>query len=182
MSAFPVHAGRMLAVRLVWLVGVWLVLWSDLSLANVVSGLLVAGAIVATFRGWRPGHVVVRPLAALRFAAYFAYKLVESTIGVALAVIAPRGRIHTGIVAVDLHPSSDAIVTLVADAVNLTPGTLIVDVRRAPLTLYVHALDVRDVPQIRRSVHRLETLAVDAFGSRREWDGIELPDRAGSEQ
>jgi len=108
----------------------------------------------------------VRPLPALRLAGVFLGKLVESSVGVGLAVVAPRGRVHTGIVAVELHPASDAIVTLVADAVNLTPGTLIVDIRRDPLTLYIHALDVRDVPGIRRSVHRLEQLAVDAFGER----------------
>lgn len=154
-------------LRLLWLVVVWLVLWSDFSMANIVSGFLVAGAIVVTFDSWRPGRVVVRPLLILRFAAYFLYKLVESSIGVALAVLVPANRVHTGIVAVELRPSSDAMVTLIADSVNLMPGTLIIDIRRDPLTLYIHALDIRDLPRIRRDVRRLERLVFAAFGNGR---------------
>ncbi len=154
-------------VRLLWLLGVWLVLWSDLSVANVLSGLLVSGAIVATFDGWRAGTVAIRPVRAARFAGHFLVKLVESSVVVAHTVVAPRGRIHTSIVAVPLRSGSDAMLTLVADAVNLTPGTLVLEVERDPPTLYLHALDGRDAARLRRSVHRLEALAIDAFGDSR---------------
>ena len=69
-----------------------------------------------------------------------------------------------GIVAVPLRGCSDAVATLIADAISLTPGTLTLEVRRDPLTLYVHALDTRDVEQVQRDVRTLEVLAVRAFG------------------
>lgn len=163
-------------VRLLWLVIVWVVLWSDLSVANVLSGVVVAGAIVMAFDTWRAGGIVVRPLHVLRFAAYFAYKLVESSFVVARTVVRPRHRIRTGIVAVPLRGCSDAVVTLVADAISLTPGTLTLEVRRDPLTLYVHALDVRDVSQVQRDVRRLEVLAVKAFGDAEAIAGIAVDD------
>ncbi len=153
------------AVRMFLLVATWIALWSDVSAANVLSGLLVAAVIVVAFDTWRAGTVVVRPVHAARFALHFLYNLVEAGLVVARTVIAPRDRINTGIVAVPLHGCSDALATLVADAISLTPGTLTFEVRRDPLTLYVHALDVRDVEQVRAEVRRLELLAVKAFGS-----------------
>jgi len=168
----------MKTVRIVVLTVIWTVLWSDLSLANVLSGLLVAGAIVAVFDTWRPGALIIRPLHALRFAGYFLFKLVESNLVVARTVIAPRDRVHTGIVAVPLRGCSDAVVTLVADAISLTPGTLTVEVRREPLTLFVHALDTRDIEQVRRDVRTLEVLAVRAFGDAEALAGLSADDSA----
>jgi multicomponent Na+:H+ antiporter subunit E len=100
-----------------------------------------------------------------RFVAHFLYKLVAANLTVARMVITPKPRINTGIVAVPLRRCSDAVATLVADAISLTPGTLTIEVRRNPTTLYVHALDVRDVEQVRADIRRLEVLAVKAFGS-----------------
>ena len=164
------------AVRILLLVMTWLALWSDVSWANVVSGVLLAVIIVAAFRTWRAGTAVVRPIRAARFALHFVRNLVEASLVVARTAITPRDRIHTGIVAVPLHGCSEALATLIADAISLTPGTLTFEVRRNPLTLYVHALDVRDVEQVRADVRRLELLAVSAFGAGSALADLEVDD------
>jgi len=163
-------------VRTLGLTAMWVALWSDLSVANVLSGLLVAVLIVASFDTWRPGHVIVRPVAVVTFAGYFVYQLAVSSLVVARTVIAPRDRIRTGIVAVPLQGCSDAVVTLIADAITLTPGTLTLEVRREPLTLYVHALDVRDVTALQHDVRTLEVLAVKAFGDADALAGLAVDD------
>jgi multicomponent Na+:H+ antiporter subunit E len=91
-------------------------------------------------------------------------------------VIAPRHRVHTGIVAVPLRGCSDAVATLIADAISLTPGTLTLELRRRPLTLFVHALDVRDVEQVQADVRRLEVLALKAFGPPAALSGLDVDD------
>lgn len=154
-----------IASRILGLVTTWLILWSDVSVANVLSGLLISISITVAFETWRGGRLVVRPFQAAKLALYFLYKLVEASVVVARTVIAPRDRVHTGIVAVPLNRCSDALATLIADAISLTPGTLTFEVRRDPLILYVHALDVRDVDQVRQDIRRLEFLAIKAFGS-----------------
>ncbi len=151
-------------LRLLLLTTIWIALWSDLSVANVLSGLLVATLIVASFDTWRAGRVIVRPIPAVKFAVYFLYQLAVSSLVVARTVVTPRDRIRSGIVAVPLNGCSDAVVTLIADAISLTPGTLTLEVRRDPLTLYVHALDVRDITVLQRELRTLEVLAVKAFG------------------
>ncbi len=149
-----------------WLVVVWVALWGPITLATVAGGLAVAVAVqlLPAGRGRRRGFAF-RPVAAARFVTYFLAKLVEASVVVAVEVATPRNRIRTGIVAVRLRGASDALVTLVADAVTLTPGTLAIEVGGTPPTLYVHVLHLRDVEAVRREIRHLEVLAVRAFGS-----------------
>jgi multicomponent Na+:H+ antiporter subunit E len=158
------------------LVVVWLVLWGRVSVANLVSGSVVALVVVAIAGVSRSGQVHVRPGAAARFVARFAVQLVVATAVVAREVVARRSRIRTGIVAVPLRGCSDGVATLIADTISLTPGTLTVEVRSDPLTLYVHVLHLRDVEQVRRSVRRIEVLAVRAFGSAEARAGLDVDD------
>jgi multicomponent Na+:H+ antiporter subunit E len=163
-------------VRLAVLVAIWLALWSDLSAANALSGMLVAGAIVWLFDSGRKGTVVLRPLHAARLAAYFLFKLVQASLVVARTVLAPRYRVNTGIIAVPLRGCSDALTTLIADAISLTPGTLTLEVRQEPLTLFVHVLDLRNVEQVRRDLRRLEVLTIRAFGHAEAVAGLDVDD------
>jgi multicomponent Na+:H+ antiporter subunit E len=154
---------------------VWLLLWGDVTPANVLSGVGVALVAASIAGPRRAGQVVVRPVAALHLAGHFAVQLVAATAVVAWEIVTPRSRIRTGIVAVPLHGCTDAVATLIADVISLTPGTLTVEVDRDPLTLYVHVLHLRDVDQVRRGVRRIEVLAVRAFGTSAALDGL-VPD------
>lgn len=161
----------------VWLVVVWMALWRDLSPASVVGGAVVAGLVLALFptAGPRPG-ITIRPLHTLRFVGYFLYKLVEANAVVAWEVLTPNNQsVREGVVAVEVTGASDAVVTVLANAISLTPGTLTLDVRRDPTMLFVHVLHLRSVEQTRAEVHRLETLVLRAFGDRR---AIEAHERA----
>jgi multicomponent Na+:H+ antiporter subunit E len=104
-------------------------------------------------------------------------QLVKSNFQVAWEVITPRPSMNRAIIAVPLHVSTDGLVTVVGNAITLTPGTLTVDVRRddpdRPPVLYVHALHFTDVDSLRRSVLRLERLAVRAFGTREQRDELD---------
>jgi multicomponent Na+:H+ antiporter subunit E len=156
-----------------WLVVVWVALWGPLTPATVAGGVAVAVAVqlLPPTRARRQGFTV-RPLAAARFLGYFVYKLVEASVVVAIEVTTPHNRISTGIVAVPLRGASDVLVTLVADAVTLTPGTLTLEVGSNPPTLYVHVLHLRDVEAVRRDIRHLEVMAVRAFGSRAALEGL----------
>lgn len=149
-----------------WLTFVWVALWGDLTLANVVGGALVATVLLVVFPdvGPRPG-ATFRPIAALRFFVYFSYKLVEANAVVAWEVLTPNNEgVHEGIVAVPVTGASDAVITLVANAISLTPGTLTLEVQHDPPMLFVHVLHLRSIAKTRAEVHRLEGLALAAFG------------------
>jgi multicomponent Na+:H+ antiporter subunit E len=73
--------------------------------------------------------------------------------------------VRTGIVAVPVAACSDLVITVVANAITLTPGTLTLEVRREPSTLYVHVLHLRDLDQVRRDIRTLLRMVVRAIGS-----------------
>lgn len=150
---------------LAWLVLVWMALWGALSLANLLSGVAVAALLLTVFPHAGPGPAgTVRPLHALRFFLYFQYKLLEANFVVAWEVITPNNEgINEGIVAVPVTGASDAVITILANAISLTPGTLTLEVSRDPAILYVHVLHLRDIESVRQDVYRLETLVLRAF-------------------
>lgn len=159
--------------RTAWLVALWLALWGTITPANVVSGLVVA---VLVQRLPDPHHVTgrlhVRPLAALHFAGWFAYKVVEASLVVAREVVTRQDNIRTGIVEVPLVGASDGMVTLVSNAVGMIPGTLTLEVESDPPTLFIHVLHLHDIDSVRAEVHRLEELAIRAFGSPAAMAGV----------
>ena len=81
------------------------------------------------------------PWRALVLAVAFARDLVVSNIQVARAVLAPGDGLQPRFVVVPLAAArSDLEITLVANYITLTPGTLTVDVSPDRSTLLVHAL------------------------------------------
>jgi multicomponent Na+:H+ antiporter subunit E len=74
----------------------------------------------------------------------FLRELVLSALRVAWLVVQPKPRLHPGIIACPLTVTTDAQITLLANMITLTPGTLSIDVSDDRRTLYIHAIDVTD--------------------------------------
>ena len=74
--------------------------------------------------------------------AMFVRELILSALKVAWLVLQPRMRIRPAIIAYPLTVTTDAQITLLANMITLTPGTLSVDVSADRKTLYIHAIDV----------------------------------------
>ncbi len=154
---------RLLAI--VWLTVLWLVLWRDVSAANLLSGLALA-ALVSLWIPTESQHRM-RPLRLLGFVGYFLRSLIEANFVLAREVVTPTNHIHTGIIAVPLPGCSDFVVTVVANATSLTPGTLTLEVARDPEpVIYVHVLHLRDPETARTEVLDLAARVVAAFPPR----------------
>ena len=152
-----------------WLTLVWVGLWGSATAANVLGGLAVGmGLVVLLPLTSLPQQGDVRPLALLRFVAFFAGDLVLANLRVMGQVLRPRLDLRRAVVAVPVRGASDRLLTLLANAISLTPGTLTLEVDRPRSTLYVHVLDVGKGPQaverVRASILRVERLAILAFG------------------
>lgn len=163
MSAFRVSG------VLIWVVLLWVLLWADLSTANVVSGLAV-GIIVLAVAGSTHSadpqrRSRVAPLAALHFAGFFLYKLVEANLILAWEIVTPRNRINTGVVEVPLRTESNLATMIVANVITLTPGSLVLEAVGSPPVLYVNVLHLHDLDRVRRDLLHIEELSVRAFGS-----------------
>ena len=153
-----------------WLTAVWVGLWGSVTPANVLGGLAVAGVLVLGLPlTVLPDRAVVSPWWLLRFLAFFAVDLVRASLQVAGQVLRPRLVLRQAVVALPARAASDHLLTLLANAISLTPGTLTLEVDRPGRTLYVHVLQLGSgqdaVEQARRELVRLERLAVAAIGA-----------------
>lgn len=153
-----------------WLTLVWVGLWGTVTPANVLGGLAVALVLVALLPlNEVESHGVVRPVALLRFLAYFAGDLLKASLQVAVLVVHPRRELRQAVIAVPVRGQSDRLLTLLANAISLTPGTLTLEVDRPGSVLYVHALVLDRGPgaidALRGDILRVERLAVLAVGS-----------------
>jgi multicomponent Na+:H+ antiporter subunit E len=85
-------------------------------------------------------------------AGYFFWELVVSNVRVAIEVLSPRFRMQPGIVGIRLDAQTDLEITLLANLITLTPGTMSVDVSEDRRTLYIHGLYVEDRNAFERSI------------------------------
>ena len=161
---------RLLAPLFVLLV--WLALWGEVTVANVVSGVLMVALIGLIIRPVPRRHTL-NPLSLVRLLAVFVWRLVTSSMTVVLAVLAPTpARLRSGVVGVSLSQHSQLVATVVADAISLTPGTLTLEARYPdheddPIgpnpVLYVHVLGLDDPQEVRDDVAKLERLVLSAI-------------------
>jgi multicomponent Na+:H+ antiporter subunit E len=153
------------ARRIAVLVGLWLLAWGDLSLANVLSGVAAATALLVAFPPNRPadGGVHISPLGVARLAWYVVTQLVRSNAVMVGQILRPPSPTRPGVLAHHLHQPTDEVVTVVTSIISLSPGTMTVDVAPDSSTIYIHVFHLDDVDAARRSIARLERLAIGAI-------------------
>lgn len=132
---------------------VWVALTGRFSGGNLLLGFGVGFVALLALRrrGEAPDYFDKLPQA-LSFLAFYLRELVLANLRVAQVVIHPRPRILPGVVAIPLDVRSDAEITLLANLITLTPGTLSLDVSSDRKVLYVHGMDIPDREEFRRSV------------------------------
>jgi multicomponent Na+:H+ antiporter subunit E len=94
----------------------------------------------------------------------FIKELALSAWKVAVLVASPKMEIKPGIFAFPLTVDRDFEITLLANLITLTPGTLSVDVSEDRRFLYVHALDCSDPAGTKRDIaNGFEKKIMEAF-------------------
>lgn len=127
----------------VWLTAVWVLLWGELSAANVLGGLAIALVLSAAMA--MPSvefHGRVHLVPTLYLLYRFAVDLVVASAQVAAQALLPGVRLRSVVVAVQLRSHSDLYLTLTAQLCSLVPGSIVVEAHRTTGMLYVHVLDV----------------------------------------
>lgn len=165
----PARYQALQPAAVVWLTLVWVVLWRDLSLGNLVLGLVVAVVVCVVF----PLPPVrmrmrIRPVALAWTVVRFLADVVVSSVHVAYAVLRPRHRPRNAVIEVDLTSSSDLVLTIVAQMTSLIPGSIVVEARRSTHTLFLHVFDVGDAEsadRFRGTVLAQEARVLRALGA-----------------
>lgn len=170
------RTGRDLAVMLwviAWLTGVWVLLWGSITWGNVIGGFLVSLAVLLVMPlPPIPAEGRVHPLSLLRLAGRIAVDLAKSSVEVAWLSCRPGRPPKTAILRADVSIKSDLVMGLLIDAINIVPGTIVLEIDRKAGVLYIHVLDVDTPAKVDRfyaMVAHLEHLFIRAFEREEDW-------------
>lgn len=153
----------------VFLVAVWVLAWGRPTpvelVLGIASALLVARFLRNLYDFEVPAKSVVRKAPAFfAFGARFVADLVLSSVDVAYRVLVPS-RVFPAVVEVPLAARSDYAVTLIANRITLTPGTLSADYDADRGVLQVHSITAaKDPDAVRRQVRDLDASVRRLFG------------------
>jgi multicomponent Na+:H+ antiporter subunit E len=86
------------------------------------------------------------------FIFYFIYELILANIKVAYDIITPTHKMKPSIIAVPLSAKTDFEITILANLITLTPGTLSLDVSSDKKTLYIHSMYASDPEKFREEI------------------------------
>jgi multicomponent Na+:H+ antiporter subunit E len=164
---------------LFWLMLVWILLWGTVSAANIISGLAIALVITLLL----PLPVVpiegrVHPLALLRLIGLVAWYLVLSSVQLAWLAVKPGAPPLSAVLRAHMAIKSDLVLALAVNIINLTPGSIVLEIDQVRRMIYVHVIDVgsdRAVNRFYRQIAQIERLLVASFERDEHWRAS--PDR-----
>lgn len=124
---------------------IWLLLNNALSPGHLVFGLLLGAVLPIFTRAFWPRTVALaRPRVAIRLLALFVVDVLLANLSVARRVVADPGRLRPAFVVVPIDLQDDVAVSLLANIVCLTPGTVSAQLSADRRELLVHTLDCPD--------------------------------------
>jgi multicomponent Na+:H+ antiporter subunit E len=131
----------------------WIAMSGEFSAANFLVGFAL-GYVVLLLTRRSIGRTTYfgRTWRLIAFVGFYLRELLLANLRVAYDVVTPTHHMHPGIVAVPLDARSDVEITLLANLLTMTPGTLSMDISDDRTTLYVHGMFVSDPEAFRREV------------------------------
>jgi multicomponent Na+:H+ antiporter subunit E len=131
----------------------WAALQGQITLGNLLAGYVIGYIVLALLArgGVMPSTLASRTMHAAGLALFFARELLRANIRVALDVI--RGtRIEPAVVAIPLDVTTDAEILLLSMLINITPGSVTIDLSDDRRTLYVHVMHIKSADESRQEI------------------------------
>ena len=126
---------------------VWLLLNNSFAPGQILLGLLLGWAIPRFTLDYWPERVRIRaPGRLLRFGLLFLYEVLVANLSVARLILAGPSGLRPAFVMVPLDLSNDLAISLLANTICLTPGTVSARLSADRRYLLVHTLDT-DSPE-----------------------------------
>jgi len=132
----------------------WAALQGEITLANLLVGYVIGYVILALLAkgGVLPATLTSRTIRAAELTGFFVRELVVANVRVASDVLRSGARIRPAVVAVPLDVTSDGEILLLSMLINITPGSVTLDLSNDRRTLYVHVMHMRSAEKSRRDI------------------------------
>jgi len=131
----------------------WTAIQGEFTLVNLLIGFGVGYLILLFTQApeQRPKYFYKFPKVIVLI-LFFLWDLVMSSLRVAYEVLTPTMRMTPAIVGIPLQAKTPLEITLLANLITLTPGTLSLDVSTDRKTLYIHTMYLKDVGTLQREI------------------------------
>jgi len=147
---------------------VWAALQGQFSLATLGTGYLFGYLILlGLVRGGvlEASPYIGRVHRVVGLAGYFVWDLVRANLRLAVDVATPRYYMKPGILAVPLDATTDSEILLLAMLINLTPGSVALDVSPDRKIMYVHVMYIDTPDRARQAIKTgFERRVLDVLG------------------
>jgi multicomponent Na+:H+ antiporter subunit E len=135
----------------------WMALTGQFNPFNFIVGFLLAYLLLHLLqRPDDPKDYFQRASLIIRFALFYLWELFQSNLRVAATVLSPSMKITPAVVAIPLEAKSELSISLLANLITLTPGSLTLDISTDAQVIYVHSMYADDIDQFRLSIKELE--------------------------
>ena len=133
----------------------WLLLVNQFSAGHVVLGVLLGWLIPFVTSPFWPEQIRVRrPLTLLRYLAVFIYDIVRGSFLVAWLILRGPSRLRPVFIRIPLALKTDLAISLLANTISLTPGTVSARLAADKRTLVVHTIDTGDAAALVAEIKR----------------------------
>ena len=89
---------------------------------------------------------------AISLLAYLLWQIVLANLRLARDVVSVHHRMRPGVIQLPLSISTDGEILLLAAMINITPGSVALDVSEDRLTMYVHVMHITTAEEARRQI------------------------------
>jgi len=127
--------------------GVWLLLNNTIGAGHIVLGLILAIFIPWLTSGFWPEKVRIQsPLTLVKFLGVVLWDILVANMAVAKLILGRNKNLNPGFFYIDLDIETPLGISLLANTISLTPGTVSCDLTEDRKRLLVHALHIEDIP------------------------------------
>lgn len=127
---------------LILIVSLWFALLGSLSAVGLASGVVIAITVNLLFRDAIVTHISPRIISHITlgiiYAPLFIIEIFKASFRLSWLTLQPRPKLTPGIIKLPLDLDSPVAMTMLAIMVNLTPGTLSLDLDQKNKDLYIH--------------------------------------------
>lgn len=132
---------------------IWAAVTGRFSLSNVLVGMILGHVVLFVAQPiMGPSNYFRRIHHVLGFALFYLWELILSNLRVAYDVLSPKIHARPGVLAIPLEAKTDAEITMLANLITLTPGSVSLDVSSDRRFLYLHAMYIDDLEKYRESL------------------------------
>jgi multicomponent Na+:H+ antiporter subunit E len=131
----------------------WAALLGGVTLPRLAAGFVLGYLLLGSVeRLTGRGRYTAKGPKMVAFVAYFLVELVRANLRVAYDVLTRAHRSTPGVLAIPLEAESELEITLLANLITLTPGSMSLEVSADRRILYIHEMFARDPEAVRREI------------------------------